>query len=188
MIARKYAAGVATVAGIGLCALTAAMPASAATAGGAGAFGSRALTAGVAQSQITQVQSEVKSFLSHNSGTQVALNKVDFDGGNIEFDVAGVNAQQESAAGIVPLDTSCSYYYFCGWSGDNFTGNKISIEKCGVYHAIGWGAGGSWKNNESTGTQAGMYNSSYDLIYLTPPAYSQDATGNWTPVYYLRAC
>ena len=50
--------------------------------------------------------------------------------------------------------------------------------------------GGSWWNNQTAGIRARMYNKSYTLVYTTPPAgdYSYDPTGDWGPVWYVKAC
>lgn len=153
----------------------------------------RAHAAGLTSGAISTTQQQVDSFIAVNGGSQVALNQVKFAGGTATFGVPGATEQAAKDGVVVPFDTSCSYYHFCGWKYDNYSGSgsagsKIDLVSCGSYTAISWGSGGSWKNNQSTGTVARMYDSNHNEIYHTPGAYSSDAHANWLPVYYVKPC
>ncbi|MCD9193476.1 peptidase inhibitor family I36 protein [Streptomyces albireticuli] len=101
---------------------------------------------------------------------------------------AGAAGTSGTAAQAAP--GNCPKLYFCGYSQANYKGTLWKITKCNVYYEIpdGWNSGGSWYNNQSNGTVARMYDKNKKLIYSTPPAASGDPTGNWGPVWYVKAC
>ncbi|ARZ71682.1 peptidase inhibitor family I36 protein [Streptomyces sp. HU2014] len=101
---------------------------------------------------------------------------------------AAGTAETSGTAAAAPAN--CPKLYFCGYPKANYQGTAWKITKCNVYYEIpdGWNSGGSWYNNQSKGTVARMYDKNKKLIYSTPPAASGDPTGNWGPVWYVKAC
>ena len=163
-----------------------------ASASAAATLAGRALAEGVSSAQISATQQKVTAFIGSNGGRQVALNEVAFPGGTIVFAIPGVPAKATTAGTVVQYDSSCSYYHFCGWQYDNYVGSssdgsKIDLVSCGSWTYIPWGSGGSWKNNQSTGTQAAMELTDGSIWY-TPGAYSSDPAGNWAVVGHVKPC
>ncbi|WP_051845707.1 hypothetical protein [Streptomyces globisporus] len=104
--------------------------------------------------------------------------------------LAGMLAPTASAqAQMVAAPSDCPKYYFCGYKQANFKELAFRFKDCYMQEIPdGLNSGGSWYNNQSTGTKARMYNKSKQLIYTTPGAPSSDAQGNWGPVWYVDAC
>jgi hypothetical protein len=80
----------------------------------------------------------------------------------------------------------CPYYYFCAYSGANFTGTKIQMYYCQFYN-MPFAGTGSWVNNQTPGTRARFYDYYYNLKATTAGAYST-GTYNWTPIYHVKPC
>jgi hypothetical protein len=80
----------------------------------------------------------------------------------------------------------CPYYYFCAFSGRNFTGTKIQMYYCQFY-TMPFSGTGSWVNNQTPGTRAKFYDAYYNLKATTAGAYST-GTYNWTPIYHVKPC
>ena len=134
----------------------------------------------------------VDAFIGRNGGRQVALNEVAFPGGTIVFAIPGASTKATAVGTVVQYDSSCSHYHFCGWEYDNYVGSssngsKIDLVSCGSWTYIPWGTGGSWKNNQSSGTQATMQLSD-GSYWNTPGAPSSDPAGNWAVVDYVKPC
>ncbi|MEU8893505.1 hypothetical protein [Streptomyces sp. NPDC048442] len=157
-------------------------------------FRAEALRDGLSAQQITGLQKQVDSFVAQSGGTQTAANKVTVKGSSVTFAVPGERYARALNSGLDGNDprtaaASCAYYNFCGYKGAGFSGAQWNIASCALHEIPnGWNSGGSWINNQSTGTKARMYNKSKSLIYTTPGAYSSDASGNWGPVWYVRPC
>ncbi|KOV96109.1 MULTISPECIES: hypothetical protein [unclassified Streptomyces] len=104
--------------------------------------------------------------------------------------LAGMLAPTASAqprAAAAPSD--CPKYYFCGYKQANFEALAFTFKDCYLQEIPdGLNSGGSWYNNQSTGTKARMYDKNKRLIYTTPGAPSSDAHGDWGPVWYIDAC
>ncbi len=168
-------------------------PASAATQGSRARFAAQALTAGLTTAQVKALQGEVDAYIKKDGGTQVAINKVDFHGGNIVFVVPGeryarVVTASSSGQAIPAASSACPYLYFCEWSGTNYTGSERSLLTCGTFYGNPFFGTGSWKNNQTSGTRARFYSSGVNLIFITPGAWSGDTSYNWNPVYFIEPC
>jgi len=141
-------------------------------------FGTQARSLGLTSAQANTLQAQVNSYLSKLGGSQVAINKINLDNkGYVLFPLPG----KKAAANF------CSLYYFCAYSQPNFDGLAINMYKCGLY-SIPFKGIGSWANNQTKGTRAAMYDTTGKLIYTTPGAYSQDTSGDWTPIASVRNC
>jgi hypothetical protein len=91
---------------------------------------------------------------------------------------------------------SCSYYYFCSWQGQNYTGEQFNVSECNVwqeYPGSGWNGNGSFTNNQTFGTTA--YLGAQDEEIIAAVSASEPATGpsttpdfNWEPYWYAMAC
>ncbi len=164
------------------------------TQNGTASFRAEAVRDGLSSQQISGLQKQVDSFVAKSGGTQIAANKVALKGGSVTFTVPGEKYARDLNSGLNGNDpataaASCAYYNFCGYKGANFSGAQWNVASCSLHEVPdGWNSGGSWINNQSTGTRARMYNKSKSLIYTTPGAYSSDAYGDWGPVWYVRPC
>ncbi|GAA2783065.1 hypothetical protein GCM10010521_72150 [Streptomyces rameus] len=95
--------------------------------------------------------------------------------------------QQGSGARIMVAPDTCPKYYFCGYAGANYSDRVFAFKDC-YMQPIAARTGGSWYNNQSTGTKARMYNASKQLVYTTPGAPYGDPHGDWTGIRYIDAC
>ncbi|MFF4923459.1 peptidase inhibitor family I36 protein [Kitasatospora sp. NPDC001261] len=97
-------------------------------------------------------------------------------------------ANAQPAVSAAPSD--CYKGYICGYKYSNYQGLAFRFSDCGVLQEIpnGLNSGGSWYNNQSTGTKAKMYDKYKNLIYTTPGAPYGDPNANWAPVWYVKAC
>lgn len=155
-------------------------------------FAAQGAEAGLTASQISGLQAEADTYLAELGGKQVALNRVELPGATINIALPGEAAPR--ALGVGVLDVNCDggiadYKHFCAYRGQNFTGTHIDMYACGVYDIPeSWVGPGSWDNHQTTGTRAKMMNDAGKVIYTTPPAWSWDASGSWTPVDRMRNC
>ncbi|MFF9090335.1 hypothetical protein ACF1BE_28820 [Streptomyces sp. NPDC014991] len=95
--------------------------------------------------------------------------------------------QQGSGARIMAAPDNCPKYYFCGYAGANYTSPAFKFTDC-YMQPIAARTGGSWYNNQSTGTKAKMYDINKKLVYTTPGAPYGDPHGDWTGIRYIDAC
>ncbi|WP_055568647.1 hypothetical protein [Streptomyces atriruber] len=95
--------------------------------------------------------------------------------------------QQGSGARITAAPADCPKYYFCGYAGANYTRLAFKFKDC-YLQQIAARTGGSWYNNQSSGTKAKMYNANKQLVYTTPGAPYGDPSGNWAGIRYIDAC
>jgi hypothetical protein len=168
--------------------------ASAATAGIQPRFAAQAHAAGVSVAQADKLQQEVASFIHEHGGTQVALNVVDFRGGNAEFVVPGEKYARDLATTVRPLTAgTCAAYYFCIFSGTDYESfvsePQINLTACGNKYLLTYSGEGSYINNQSSGTKSTWYaQNKTTVLYVTPGAFVENPEVNWSPVYYVEAC
>lgn len=168
-----------------------ASPALAGTMHTATPYAAQARRAGLTTPQAAALQKKVDGYLTHLGGKQVAPNVIDLGGkGSVFVALPGEAHPRDLANGA--LYDPCAGggadpYYFCAYSGIDWTGTSIAMYTCKSY-TIPYAGNGSWDNNQSTGTKARMYNPSGTLIYTTLGARSYDDVGNWTPVHTVRNC
>jgi hypothetical protein len=91
---------------------------------------------------------------------------------------------------------TCSFYYFCSWQGQNYTGEQWNVSECNVwqeYPGSGWNSNGSFTNNQTFGTTAYLGDQYEGFIAAISP--SEPGTGpsttnsfNWEPYWYAMAC
>lgn len=189
---KKMKAFLAAVAAVMAGLTVAAGTASASTGGAPAGFAAQARSAGLSGAQAGQLQQEVNGFVGRYGGTQAAINEVDFTGGSILFAIPGETYARDltltGSKGIVPDVGTCSYLYFCAFTGTGYSGTKISMYYCQFYDTFSLYGNGSWINNQTAGTRARFYDSNYRLIFTTPPAPSRSPSYNWTPVYHIKPC
>ncbi|AZQ74885.1 MULTISPECIES: hypothetical protein [Streptomyces] len=156
------------------------------------AFTDQAVRAGLTAAQADGLRQRVDAYVDATGGRRIALNKIAVKGGTILVTVPGETYARELNGVLdrTAVAASCPYLYFCGWKGANRSGDQWNVSDCGVQQEIpdGWNSGGSWQNNQSSGTRARMYNKNHGLIYTTPPAPYGPVNGDWGPVWYVRAC
>jgi len=149
---------------------------------------------GLTADQIGTLQAKTDAYLAKLGGTQVALNKIDLNGKAAVF-VALPGEDHPRALppqyGAQSTDVNCTggadFLHFCAYSGSNLTGDQIDMYTCDRYF-MPFGSGGSWDNDQSTGTRAAFYRQDNSLIHFTDPAHSRNLSANWLPVYWVRNC
>jgi ribosomal protein S13 len=168
--------------------------ASASTVGAQPRFAAEARAAHLSSAQTAKLQDEVSSFIRKHGGTQVALNVVDFRGGNAEFVVPGEKYARDLATTVRPLTAgTCALYYFCIFSGTDYNSfvsePQINLTLCGNKYLLTYSGEGSYINNQSSGTKSTWYAQNETTVkYVTPGAFVENPEVNWTPVYYVEAC
>jgi hypothetical protein len=156
-------------------------------------FAGQARSAGLTASQTWELQREVNSYLRKFGGTQVAINQVDFPGGNIVFAVPGERFAHEvtgspSASGLHRRDgENCPYLDFCAFQGTDYSGNAVDLYQCNQWHGTLWTSNGSWKNDQTPGTQAHILYAD-GTKYTTPGAWSANSDFSWADVTAYEAC
>ncbi|MGW3649006.1 peptidase inhibitor family I36 protein [Streptomyces sp. NPDC000878] len=181
---------VATVAGTGT--------ASAAPDTGRAAFVTEARGAGLSAEQATGLQNKVDAYLAKldGRGTQISPNQIDLKGAVLNLTVPGEKQiRQLGDVGILAEgigSTECiggaRYGWFCAYAGQNFSGERLGIYRCGVTWTIPWFSVGSWDNNQTPGTSP-LLTFTNGSTWQMPPARSSQTTGvNWAPVLSIRAC
>ena len=153
-------------------------------------FAAQAAAAHLTAAQTTALQSKVNGYLTKLGGKQVALNQIAFDGGEILVALPGEAHPRSFAGPQVALADMCAGQlngYFCVFQSTYYTGDELAWWKCASYPML-WSGYGSWKNNQTAGTQAVFRNYSGGVIYTTPGAYSYSPNYNWTPVYHINIC
>jgi hypothetical protein len=153
-------------------------------------FAARARSAGLTGAQIAELQREVNAYIGRYGGTQVAINKVDFKGGNITFVVPGHRyAGTITSSGSATPDTaSCPSEYFCAYSGTDFSGTKLEFYYCGEFYDMPFYGVGSYYNDQTEGDVATFYGADGNVIGYSEPAVSALNTYDWIPVYYVVPC
>jgi|SRR5215471_10664074 len=97
---------------------------------------------------------------------------------------------QSAGSQADPADVAihgCPFLYFCAYSGTNFTGSVIPMLNCQLY-TMPFAGEGSWVNNQTRGTRAEFLGSRGQLLNFTAPAPSQNASKNWTNVFFVKPC
>ncbi|WP_245172881.1 hypothetical protein [Streptomyces achromogenes] len=160
-------------------------------------FIAEARAAHLSSVEASALQAKVDSFMAGVKATQVAPNLINLaDGGTIYVAVPG----EAHFRDLTPGDNEITYDpcgggsadsgYFCAYESPYFGGSSIPMYACHTYNIPFYG-GGSWDNNQSTGTRARMfsgYNNAGTLVYTTPGARSYDTYGDWTPVGSVINC
>lgn len=188
----KLGSAAALAVGLTLGAAGAAGAAQSSAAGTPSSFAAQARAAGLTSAQVATLQGEANGFIAEHGGTQVALNKVQFPGGDILFAVPGETYARDlgtaSTDTTAPaVDETCPILYFCAYHGTNYTGTAIQLTQCNVQTVMPWTVTGSWKNDQSEGTRA--YFTLIDgSVVATPGAWSADPSYDWAPVLLIEAC
>ncbi|MET8848495.1 hypothetical protein [Amycolatopsis sp. NPDC004625] len=144
--------------------------------------------------QRATLKAEVATYVTSTNGNQTAANVVAFAGGEVRIALPGEAYPRDFALPEVvnPDPDPCltgpvGSGYFCAYQGSSYAGTEYAWYHCGTY-SIPFHHGGSWINDQSSGTVARMYNSSGKDIFNTPPAYSSDANADWWPVWQVKNC
>ena len=95
-----------------------------------------------------------------------------------------------TATAITPNATihGCEFQWFCAYPGTNFTGTPIKMFDCNVDVFMPFANFGSFVNNQTAGTRATFKDSNHNVINRTLGAYTESASFNWGPVFYVQAC
>jgi hypothetical protein len=110
-------------------------------------------------------------------------------GANLYLTVPGeAHPRGLSSAADAQLAYSCPYYYFCAYSAASYTGDFINLTTCYQDTIIPWFTTGSWKNNQTPGTQP-LLTFTDGSTWWMPGAYAVQSSGvGWSPVYTIDPC
>jgi hypothetical protein len=146
--------------------------------GGAAQAGSKAAVGAVGAADALQARADEYLAVLGEDATQVGPDKITLPGATLVLAVPGA----------ARLAVPCPYTYFCAYSAQSFTGDAFLLEDCGRTTTIPWITTGSWKNNQTPGTQPWLYFFD-DPAWHMPGAYAEQATGvNWSPVRAIDPC
>lgn len=155
------------------------------------AFAAQARAAGLTAKQADALQAKADKYLAKlgSSATQVAPDKIVLKGAVLFLAVPGeAHPRGLSSAADAQLAASCPYYNFCAYSGEGYTGDPILMEQCYETFYIPWYTTGSWKNNQTPGTQP-LLTFTNGSTWLMPGAYAVQSSGvGWSPVSNIVPC
>ncbi|MCB5163423.1 hypothetical protein LG634_00960 [Streptomyces bambusae] len=176
-----------------VCAVLFGMTASAGAADGSAVdrFGAQARKAGLSAAQAEALQARLDGYLAKAGGRQTAANEITYEGnGTLVLALPGERKARSLNPAAPTALAGCSYYWFCTFSGPEFTGDSRSAERCNTNTYIPWTTtNGSWINNQTGGTRAKLKNQSYTILSWTAGAYSEQRWGvNWGPIHYIDPC
>ncbi len=163
------------------------------TGGRSPSFAARATAVGLTSAQARTLQDRVNAYIAKLGGTQVDVNKVRLNGGQVLLlTLPGEQRARDLSAPVAAQSTNCAYYYFCAYEFQNYVGDSINNQRIDMYdctyYGMPWGGYGSFKNNQTPGTVAKFYNAYKGLINQTLGAYTESPSFNWTPVWYVKPC
>jgi hypothetical protein len=170
-------------------ALAAAHPVSAAGA----KFVTQGRAAGLTATQADALQVKVDKYLAAfgKGATQVGPDQITVKGSELFVAVPGeAHPRGLSSAIGAQLAISCPYTYFCAYSAQWFSGDAFLLENCNGGASIPWVSTGSWKNNQTPGTQPWLYflPGQGDPWHM-PGAYAEASAGvGWWPVDFIDPC
>ena len=154
-------------------------------------FASQAHNAGLTGAEAASLQKRVDTYLTRSGGTQVAINKIDLDGkGEILLALPGENRAREagaaSPAGAAIFE--CLVGNFCGYSGQNYTGDILRYFYCSYKLSMPFVGFGSFKNNQTSGASAHFYDDNGTYMYDSLAAPLNAPTMQWTYIYWIKPC
>ncbi|MGW7819984.1 peptidase inhibitor family I36 protein [Streptomyces puniciscabiei] len=157
-------------------------------------FATQTKAAHLTSAQTTALQTKVDYYLKTMGGSQVSANEIDFKGGKLTVALPGEAHPRDftSGAGRLAATDHCAHYYdhsgyFCAYEGSNFTGDELQWSACGVIKDINFHHGGSWRNDQTRGQVATMYDSDWNVL-KTSYAPEKDANGDWWHVWHMELC
>jgi hypothetical protein len=135
--------------------------------------------------QARSLQARVDRVIAQTDGTQVAINRVVWDGGDTLVPLPGERRARELGS----AEDNCHYYQFCTYYNRNYTGIETRMVSC-VLHLDRGGIFGSYRNNQTPGTRARFYNSGYGLLVRTHPAPFRNTVDPFlaSATFYIRPC
>jgi hypothetical protein len=148
--------------------------------------------AGLTAAQADALQAKADKYLAAlgKDAAQVGPDKITVGGNVLLLAVPGeAHPRGLSSTADARLAISCPYTYFCAYSREWFTGDAFLLEDCNVGALIPWVSTGSWKNNQTPGTQPWLYFNTGQDPWHMPGAYAEQASGvGWSPVYGIDPC
>lgn len=153
-------------------------------------FAAQAREAGFSAREAAGLQGRVDEYLATWGGKQTAANKISKKGADLILALPGQARTRDLSQPRDAADEICYGGQFCAYKENAFHGgpsDMIIMHDCSTYY-IPFGPGGSWINHKQEGTRAKMLDRDEDVVYTTPPAYSEDATADWSPIYWVDPC
>ncbi|MGA5299080.1 hypothetical protein ACPCHT_04085 [Nucisporomicrobium flavum] len=155
-------------------------------------FAAQGRTSGLTAGQADALQAKADKYLAAlgSDATQVGPDKITVGGNVLLLAVPGeAHPRGLSSTADARMAIPCPYTYFCAYSAQWFTGDAFLLEDCNVGALIPWFTTGSWKNNQTSGTQPWLYFADGQAPWHMPGAYAEQASGvGWSPVYSIDPC
>lgn len=155
-------------------------------------FAAQGRAAGLTAAQAGALQAKADDYLAAlgTGATQVGPDKITVKDNVLLLTVPGeARPRGLSSAVDARLAISCPYLYFCAYSAQWFTGDAFLLENCAGGAHIPWVSTGSWKNNQTSGTQPWLYFWDGQDPWHMPGAYAEQASGvGWYPVDFIDPC
>jgi hypothetical protein len=151
-----------------------------------GPFLNQALRAGLSATQAKVLQAEVDGYVAEYKGKQVSANQVEFPGGRITVALPGEKIARTLSDNIPACWEGIS---FCVYEHALFWGTVFSQWQCNKYIDLpmSWYQVGSWRNTQSPGTAALLYDKNWQLNYVSW-AYEQQADWNLAVLGHVDPC
>lgn len=142
---------------------------------------------GLTDTETVDLQRQVEANIAMFGGHQVAINKIDLDGGGfVLLTLPGETYARDLGTVSATGASSCPYLYLCAFKGANFTGNIIGYTICEPDY-MPWNTTGSYVNNQTSGTVA-RFILTDGSGSNTGPAYYQKTPWNWAWTSKIDPC
>jgi hypothetical protein len=138
--------------------------------------------------QARSLQTRVDRVVAQTGGTQVAINQVRLNGGDILIPLPGeAQARELGAAPRAGFPHGCKFKQFCLYQKMNYTGMVARMSSC-TLHDTSLFIFESYVNNQTRGTRARFYDDNLHLLSHTNPAPAEGTTSLGVRTFYVRPC
>ncbi|TCC54382.1 hypothetical protein E0H73_38675 [Kribbella pittospori] len=133
------------------------------------------------------LQGQVDQVVARTGGTQVAINRVVWDGGDTLIPLPGEAVARELGATTLAGDVyGCHYYQFCTYQTQSFTGMVDRMSSCTWHYTPSWFA--SYVNNQTPGLRAKFYDHGKHYLAQTMEAPFHGTTSFGGDTYWIVPC
>jgi hypothetical protein len=141
---------------------------------------------GLSARQSARLQTRVDRQVARTGGVQVAINQVNWPGGETLVPLPGERRAHELGTAARGTKHGCLYLRFCTYSDSDFTGLVEQYLQCFDY-LIPY-VFGSYVNNQTDGTRAEFKDSDHHHLTFTKPAYGEGTTSFGVQTWFIKPC
>lgn len=149
-------------------------------------FQAQARANGLSPEQAQSLQAKVDRVIARTGGTQVAINQVNWKGGDTLIPLPGEARARELGATPAGTVYGCDYYQFCTYAGEDYTGMVDRMSSC-TWHSTP-DMFRSYVNNQTAGTRAKFYDADKIFLSNTKPAFAKGTTSLGNITFYIVPC